>query len=257
MAEAPRQLSGATRLRNYFLTGVVVTAPIAITAYLTWTFVHWVDSWVKPLIPSIYNPDNYLPFAVPGFGVIVALLMITLVGFMTANIIGRSVFGVGDRILNRTPLVRNVYSALKQIFETVIANRNDLFNRVGLFEYPRRGAWSIVFIAREQKSEIHDALDPREGKTIAVFRPITPNVTTGYLLYVPEKDVIPLDMTVEDAAKLLISAGLVGPEYEEKTAAALAEQALAKMAEGERAPTAANTDQPARKRRTASSRPKR
>jgi uncharacterized membrane protein len=256
MSDSPRQLSGMTRLRNYFLTGVVVIAPIAITAYLTWTFVHWVDSWVKPLIPAIYNPDNYLPFAVPGFGVIVALLMITLVGFMTANIIGRSVLGVGERILNRMPLVRNIYSALKQIFETVVANRDELFKRVALFEYPRRGAWSIVFIATEQQSEIHDALEAREGgKTIAVFRPITPNVTTGYLIYAPEEDVIPLDMSVEDAAKLLISAGLVGPEYEAKTKA-LAEEALAKLPRRAHSAGAAANPQPARKRRTASSRPK-
>jgi uncharacterized membrane protein len=226
MSDPLRPSFGPARLRNYFLTGVVVCAPIAITAYIAWTFVHWVDSWVKPLIPVRYSPDNYLPFAVPGFGLIVALAMITLVGFLTANIIGRSILSIGERVLHRTPLVRNIYSALKQIFSTVVANREQLFNRVGLFEYPRKGAWSIVFIAAEQNSEIHDKLGEREGKTIAVFRPITPNVTTGYLLYVAEKDVIPLSMTVEDAAKLLISAGLVGPEYESVTKV-LAEDALA------------------------------
>ena len=204
------------RLRNYFLTGIIVCAPLAITAYLSWTFIHWVDSWVKPYIPSRYNPDSYLPFAVPGFGLIVALVLITLIGFLTANIIGRSI----------------VYSGLKQIFETVLAHRTELFSKVGLFEYPRKGAWSIVFIASQEDSEINEALSEREGKTIAVFRPITPNVTTGYLLYVPEKDVIPLEMSVEDAAKLLISAGLVGPEYRNKTKA-LAKEALAKRKRGE------------------------
>ena len=246
------------RLRNYFLTGVVVCAPVAITAYLAWTFIHWVDSWVKPYIPSAYNPDNYLPFAVPGFGLIVALLMITLVGFLTANIIGRSIVSYGEKLLNRMPLVRNIYSGLKQIFETVLANRQELFNKVGLFEYPRRGAWSIVFIAKQQDTEVNAALDDVHGKTIAVFRPITPNVTTGYLLYVPEEDVIPLDMSVEDAAKMLISAGLVGPEYEAKTSA-LAEEALSKRARRRRQIEAAPVvaAQPARSKRTASSRPKR
>jgi len=205
-------LSAIARLRNYFLTGVVIIAPVAITAYLAWSFVGWVDSWVKPYIPAAYNPDHYLPFAVPGFGLIVALVMITLVGFLTANIVGRSIVSYGDRLLNRMPLVRTIYSGLKQIFETVLANRQELFNKVGLFEYPRRGAWSIVFIAKQQESEINEKLEPRHGRTIAVFRPITPNVTTGYLLYVPEEDVIPLEMTVEDAAKLLISGGLVTPE---------------------------------------------
>ena len=221
--------SGMTRLRNYFLTGVVVCAPLAITAYLAWSVVGWVDSWVKPYIPARYNPDTYLPFAVPGFGLVVALFMITMVGFLTANIIGRSIVHSGEKLLNRMPLVRNVYRGLKQIFETVLANRSELFNRVGLFEYPRKGAWSIVFIAKQQETEVNAALESVHGKTIAVFRPITPNVTTGYLLYVDEKDVIPLDMTVEDAAKLLISAGLVGPEYERKTKA-LAEEALAREA---------------------------
>lgn len=202
-----------TRLRNYFLTGVVVTAPLAITAYLVWTVIHWVDARVKPLIPARYNPDNYLPFAVPGFGLIVALLLLTLIGFLTTNFIGRAVVGFGERLLNRMPLVRNLYRGLKQIFGTVLANRSELFNKVGLFEYPRRGAWSIVFIAaKQQETEINAALSERHGRTLAVFRPITPNVTTGYLLYVPEEDVIPLDMSVEDAAKLLISAGLVTPE---------------------------------------------
>jgi uncharacterized membrane protein len=216
MSDPAVSLSGMMRLRNYFLTGVVISAPLAITAYIAWSFVHWVDSWVKPYIPSAYNPDNYLPFAVPGFGLIVALVLITLVGFMTANIIGRSIVSYGEKLLNRMPLVRNIYSGLKQIFETVLAHRQELFNKVGLFEYPRRGAWSIVFIAKQQESEINDKLEGRHGRTLAVFRPISPNVTTGYLLYVPEEDVIPLDMSVEDAAKMLISGGLVVPDYQEK-----------------------------------------
>ncbi|QPC87712.1 DUF502 domain-containing protein [Mesorhizobium sp. NBSH29] len=248
------------KLRNYFLTGIIISAPLAITAYLSWSIVHWVDSWVKPYIPYRYNPDHYLPFAVPGFGLIVALVVITAIGFLTANFIGRTVVGAGEKLLNRMPLVRNVYSGLKQIFETVLAHRTELFNRVGLFEYPRKGAWSIVFIASQEDNEISDALEPHEGKTIAVFRPITPNVTTGYLLYVKESDVIPLEMTVEEAAKLLISAGLVGPEYRNKTKE-LAKQARANVEHEkpalEPARPVAEKAQPARRRRTASSRPKR
>jgi uncharacterized membrane protein len=262
MSKSTNPVSGMRRIRNYFLTGVIVCAPLAITAYLSWSVIHWVDSWVKPYIPARYNPDNYLPFAVPGFGLIVALVMITLIGFLTANIIGRSIVSYGEKLLRRMPLVRNVYSGLKQIFETVLAHRTELFSKVGLFEYPRKGAWSIVFIAAQEDSEISDALEEREGKTIAVFRPITPNVTTGYLLYVAEKDVIPLEMSVEDAAKLLISAGLVGPEYRNKTKA-LAEKALVKqkLASKPASKSAGNPElkaaQPARSRRTASSRPKR
>lgn len=201
-----------TRLRNYFLTGFIVTAPLAITAYLAWSFVGWVDSWVKPYIPERYNPDHYLPFAVPGFGLIVAMLLITLVGFLTANFIGRTIIQAGENLLDRMPLVRNIYRGLKQIFETVLANRTELFTQVGMIEWPRRGAWSIVLIPKQQPSEMNEALNEKIGETIAVFRPISPNITTGYIMYVAKDDVIPLDLTVEEAARFLVSAGLVTPD---------------------------------------------
>ncbi|MEO9338930.1 DUF502 domain-containing protein [Mesorhizobium sp. SB112] len=228
------------RIRNYFLTGFIVTAPLAITAYLAWSFVGWVDSWVKPYIPHRYNPDSYLPFAVPGFGLIVALALITLVGFLTANFIGRSIVSLGENMLGRTPFVRSIYRGLKQIFETVLSNKADLFNKVALVEYPRKGVWSIVFIATEKEGEVGDVLHPIEGRTVAVFMPATPNPTTGFLMYVREDEIVMLSMSVEDAAKLIISAGLVAPEYHKKTAE------LAK---------AAAAPQQERKRRTASSRP--
>ena len=173
----------------------------------------------EALYPARYNPDTYLDFPIPGVGLIFALLMITFIGFVTANFVGRAIVGFGERLLNRMPLVRNVYNGLKQMFETVLANRSELFNKVALFEYPRKGSWSIVFIAKQQDTEINRALSKQHSRTVAVFRPITPNVTTGYLLFVDERDLIPLDMSVEDAAKMLISAGLVGPEIEEKTRA--------------------------------------
>ena len=135
------------RLRNYFLTGFIVCAPLAVTAYLTWSFIGWADSWVKPYIPEIYNPDTYLPFSIPGFGLVVALLLITLIGFMTANIIGRTIVNYGEYMLGRMPLVRNIYGVLKQILETVLSERTNTFKQVGLIEYPRKGLWAIVFIA--------------------------------------------------------------------------------------------------------------
>ncbi|MAS13973.1 MAG: hypothetical protein CMH69_11760 [Nitratireductor sp.] len=231
-----------TRLRNYFLTGFIVTAPLAITAYLAWSMIGWVDSWVKPYIPFRYNPDNYLPFAVPGFGLIVALVLITLIGFLTANFIGRTIIATGEKILGRMPLVRSVYRGLKQILETVLSERSDTFKKVGLIEYPRKGLWALVFIATETRGEVQAKIDDDMGQTIAVFLPTTPNPTSGYLLFVPKKDVIELKMTVEEGAKLVISAGLVAPEYQAKTEA-LAAEAKAKSA------------QPARNKRIASSRP--
>ena len=200
-----------TRLRNYFLTGFIVTAPLAITAYLAWSLVGWVDGWVKPYIPDRYNPDSYLPVAVPGFGLIVALILITLIGFLTANIIGRTVVHLGESILDRMPLVRSVYRGLKQIFETILSNKAETFNKVAIMEYPRRGAWSIVFISSERRNEVTGHLEPNLGEMIAVFLPSTPNPTTGFLMYVPRSEVIELSMSVEEAAKLVISAGLVAP----------------------------------------------
>ncbi|EIM73347.1 hypothetical protein A33O_16310 [Nitratireductor aquibiodomus RA22] len=231
-----------TRLRNYFLTGFIVTAPLAITAYLAWSMIGWVDSWVKPYIPFRYNPDNYLPFAVPGFGLIVALIMITLIGFLTANFIGRTILATGENVLGRMPLVRSVYRGLKQILETVLSERSDTFKKVGLVEYPRKGLWALVFIATETRGEVQAKIDDDAGQTIAVFLPTTPNPTSGYLLFVPKKDVIELKMTVEEGAKLVISAGLVAPEYHARTAA-LAEEAKE------------TGTQPARSKRMASSRP--
>lgn len=217
MSDNPKS-RGMMRIRNYFLTGFVVCAPLAITAYIAWSFVGWVDSWVKPYIPARYNPDYYLPFAVPGFGLIVALILITMVGFLTANFIGRSIVAYGETLLDRMPLVRSLYKALKQIFETVLSNKSEVFKKVALIEYPRRGLWSLVFISSERQSEVNHRLEQPGQETIAVFLPSTPNPTTGFLMYVPRADVVELSMTVEEAAKLIISAGLVTPEYQKKTA---------------------------------------
>ena len=205
------------RLRNYFLTGFVILAPLAITVYLTWTMVEWVDSWVKPYLPNVYNPDNYLPFALPGFGLLVALFGITIVGFLTANLIGRSIVSYGESLLHRMPVVRNLYSGLKQIFQTVFNEKSESFKEVALIEYPRRGLWALVFIATETSGEPQAKMERDAGQTISVFLPTTPNPTSGFLLFVPERDVIRLEMSVEEAAKLVISAGLVTPEYRQAT----------------------------------------
>lgn len=208
--------SAMTRLRNYFLTGFIVCAPLAITAYLTWSFVGWVDSWVKPYIPARYSPDTYLPFAVPGFGLIVALVLITLIGFLTANIVGRAIVNFGERLLGRMPLVRGIYRSLKQIFETILSNKGDMFSQVGLVEYPRKDVWSLVFVAGEKQTEINEKLDMDGDPLVAVFMPCTPNPTTGFLMYVRKSEVVMLDMTIEEGARLIVSAGLVAPDVKKK-----------------------------------------
>ncbi|MEM8749292.1 MAG: DUF502 domain-containing protein [Pseudomonadota bacterium] len=212
-----------TRLRNYFFTGLVICAPIAITAYLTWTLVQWVDGWVKPYIPDVYNPDLYLPFTVPGFGLLVAMFVITMIGFLTANLIGRSIVAYGEYLLSRMPIVRNIYSALKQIFETVFREDANSFQSVVLVEYPRKDIWALAFVATDTLGEVQARLDDPAGATVSVFLPTTPNPTSGFLLFVPKSDVITLDMSVEEAAKLVISAGLVAPDFDKKKSKAIAD----------------------------------
>jgi uncharacterized membrane protein len=247
-------LSGMTRLRNYFLTGFVVAAPLAITAYIAWSFIGWVDSWVKPYIPTRYNPDNYLPFTVPGFGLIVAVFLITLIGFLTANFIGRAIVSYGEYLLSRMPFVRSIYSALKQILQTVLSDKSNMFSRVGVVEYPRKGVWSIVFLASEKGTEISEKLDDRDDPLIAVFMPCTPNPTTGFLMYVPKSEIVELEMSIEEGAKLIISAGLVAPEYLPANGPA---GPIAGVPIPATLAAAAGAVQPARSSRTASSRPKR
>jgi uncharacterized membrane protein len=209
-APPPRRRSRArVRLRNYFLTGIVVAAPIGITIYLTWAFIHWVDSRVKPLIPAIYNPDSYLPFSVPGVGLIFAIIILTLLGFLTANFVGRAVVSTGETMLERMPFVRSIYRGLKQLFQTILSKSSRSFQKVVLVEYPVKGVWRVGFVAAKAKGEVASRLADKDA--MAVFIPNTPNVTAGFLVFVPRADAIVLDMTVEEAAKMIISAGLVTP----------------------------------------------
>lgn len=207
-----KRIGGLTRLRNYFLTGFIICAPLAITAYLVWTFIGWVDSWVKPYIPQVYNPDTYLPFSIPGFGLIVAFFVITMVGFLTANFIGKTIVRYGEDVLNRMPFVRSLYSGLKQIFQTVFSEQETSFEKVALIEYPRKGLWALCFIATDTRGEVDVVLKENGDETVSVFLPTTPNPTSGFLLFVPKEDMHILDMSVEEAAKLVISAGLVAPD---------------------------------------------
>ena len=207
--ERRRRSRTMVRLRAYFLTGIVIAAPLFLTIAITWWFVQWIDNLVDPFIPPFYRPDSYLRFSIPGFGLVVALVFITLLGFLTRNYVGRRMVQIGESALGRMPIVRGRYRGLKQIFETVISTRAKAFQTVGLIEYPRKGTWAIVFLAGDTQGEIEHRLND----TVAVFLPTTPNPTSGFLLFVKRSEVTILDMSLEDAAKLVISAGLVSPEY--------------------------------------------
>lgn len=213
MIEGHDRIPVAMRLRNNFLTGLIICAPVAITIWLTWTFIHWADSWVKPYIPSRYNPESYLQFAIPGFGLLIAVVVITLIGFLGKNLIGRSIVDFGESILHRMPLVRTIYKSLKQIFETVLKEQSSSFKKVGLIEFPSPGIWALVFISTDAAGEVAARLNEDGEEMVAVFLPPTPVPTAGFLMFVPRSKIRMLDMTPEEGAKLLISAGLLTPEY--------------------------------------------
>jgi len=197
-----------SRLRAYFLAGVLVTAPLGLTGLLSWWFIDFVDEKITPLIPDRYNPETYLPFGIPGLGLLVLLIAVTLIGALTAGLIGRWLLQTGERVLNRMPVVRSIYSAIKQIFETVLAQQSNAFREAVLVEYPRRGIWAIGFITGTTMGEVQNLT---EEETVNIFLPTTPNPTSGFLLFVPKSDVVPLGMSVEEAVKMVISGGIVTP----------------------------------------------
>ena len=195
-------------MRGYFLAGVLVTAPIGITFYISWLLIRWVDSKITPLIPQSYNPETYLPFAVPGLGLVVVFLVLTFIGWSTAGLLGRLWTRLTERLLARMPVIRSVYGAVKQIIETILKQQSNAFRQVVLFEYPRRGSWALGFITGETLGEVQNLTS---DDVVNVFLPTTPNPTSGYLLFIPKKDLVVLKMTVEEGIKMVVSGGIVTP----------------------------------------------
>jgi uncharacterized membrane protein len=223
------QTSVVGRIRNYFLTGLVVAGPLAVTAWLVWSFTTWVDDVVRPFIPPAYRPESYLPWPIPGTGLIIAVIALTLLGFLTANLVGRKLVELGESLLNRMPIVRPVYKTMKQIFETLFSKSGSSFRQVALVEFPAPGMWSLVFLSQPPSTDLAAKLPP--GEHVSAFLPCTPNPTTGFFFYVLRKDLIVLDISVENAMTLLISAGMVQPEGDaQKKLASLAATARAAQA---------------------------
>lgn len=235
--DAPRGF--VARLRNYFLTGLIVAGPIAITFYLTWWFVTWVDGIVRPFVPVAYRPETYLPFGLPGSGLVVAVFALTFLGFLTANLIGRTLVDLGESLLGRMPVVRAIYRGLKQVFETLFSSTGSSFRRVGLVEFPSPGMWSIVLISQPPNVEVATKLPGRE-EFISVFLPCAPNPTTGFFFYVPKSKIIEVEMNAEEAATLIMSAGVVQPNGDAQKKV----NALAEMANAARVATASQTPAP-------------
>ena len=197
------------RCRTYFLTGIAVTAPLGITVYISIIFINFIDRNVKNLVPNAYNPDTYLPFNIPGTGLVVAIFLLILIGFFTASFFGKFFVNIGEKIINRLPVFRGIYNALKQVFQTVLGSSSKAFREVVLIQYPRKGIWAVAFITAETSGEVAIKL---KSKYVNVFLPTTPNPTSGFLLVVPEKDLIKLSMNIEQGMKLVISGGIITPQ---------------------------------------------
>ncbi len=215
MAESPELhapkhtgLGLGVRLRTYFLAGILISAPIGLTVYLAWLFISWVDQTVFGVIPVQYNPETYLPFSIPGIGLIIVVVALTLLGALTAGLLGRLAQQLMEAVLNRLPIIRTIYNALKQVIETVLANQSAAFRECVLVEYPRKGVWAVGFITGTTATEIQNLT---EAEVVNVFVPTAPNPTSGFLLFVPKSEVVFLKMSVEDGIKLVISSGIVTP----------------------------------------------
>ncbi|HEY9039105.1 MAG TPA: DUF502 domain-containing protein [Roseovarius sp.] len=206
----PHRTGIFARLRARFLTGLVVILPVALTIWLIWTMIGWVDGMVLPLIPYDLTPARYIGIELRGVGLIVFLVFTILVGWIAKGLIGRTLIRFSEDLVNRMPVVRSIYSGVKQIAETIFAQSERSFETACLIQYPRKGIWAIGFISTMAKGEIAGKAETG-GALVSVFLPTTPNPTSGFLLFLPKEDVIELDMSVEDAAKLVISAGLVYP----------------------------------------------
>lgn len=213
-------------LRNNFFAGVVVIAPIGLTVWLIWTAVGWVDAVVMPFVPNYWHPESivnrwmghargspdWIEVNVRGVGVVVFLVFTVIIGWVAKGLVGRSLLRKGEDFVGRVPVIRSIYNAVKQISETVFTQSDARFERACLVEFPRRGMWSLAFVSAPLRGEIRQRLSNGDGdEIVGLFRPITPNATTGYLLYVRRSEIIELDMSLEDAAKIVISAGLVYP----------------------------------------------
>ena len=196
------------RFRVYLFAGVLVTAPISITFYLAWLFVTFIDEQVRGMVPPRFHPETYLPFTIPGVGLILIMVVLAVIGWLTAGFLGRLIVKLQDRLLAGMPVVRNVYGAVKQILESVLAQQSSAFREVVLIEYPRRGMWVIGFITGRTEGEVQNLT---EDEVVNIFLPTTPNPTSGFLLFVPRRDMIKLDMTIEEGIKMVVSGGIVTP----------------------------------------------
>jgi len=204
MALKEKKRSIFTKIRNYFIAGVVVLIPIGVTFYLT-IFLVTISS---KILPKEINPNHYLPYNIPGLEIIISIILITLIGWLSLSFIGRRLLNLFNNILKKIPILRTIYSAIGQMTETFTKTDKDKKNVV-LVEYPRKGSWAVGFATKENTGEISDKV---KKDLINVFVPTTPNPTSGFLLMFPKDEVIYLDLTFEQASKFIVSAGTSNPD---------------------------------------------
>ena len=214
----PRRVGLFSRMRSNFLTGLVVIAPIGLTIWLIWTVVGWIDGFVLPLVPHSWQPDRLIQtyfglevdrqINVRGIGVVMFLLFTVFIGWIAKGFIGRSLLRWAESIVERTPVVRSIYGGVKQIAETIFAQTDTNFDKACLIEYPRKGLWTIAFQTGQYQGEIAEKIGQ---EMVNIYVPTTPNPTSGFFIMLPKSDVIELDMSVDEAFKLIISTGVVEP----------------------------------------------
>lgn len=218
MTEAVQKRSFLAAIRGAFFTGLVVVLPVGLTIYVVWGVIGWIDGWILPLIPAGYQPEalmhHYIgpdvDFPVRGVGVLVFLVVTAAVGWVARGLIGRSIIRHAEDLVDRLPIVRSVYSGVKQVTETFFTKAEKNFDRTCLVRFPHQGAWAVGLVASTPQGEIAAKL-PQNDQMVAVFVALTP-MTSGMLIYVPARDVILLDMKADEAIKLVVSAGLVYPQ---------------------------------------------
>jgi uncharacterized membrane protein len=196
-------------MRKYLIAGLLVWMPLGITFLVVRAIVGFLDRTVL-LLPDAYQPDNLLGVHIPGLGVLLAVFLVLATGMIVANLLGKRIIAAWESLLSRIPLVRNLYAGVKQIMEAVLATDGKSFRNVLLIEYPRKGVWSLAFMTSDKLGEVQDKTG---AQVISVFIPTTPNPTSGFVLMVPEDEVIELDMTVEEGLKMIISMGVVVPKW--------------------------------------------
>lgn len=197
------------KLRAYFFTGILVTAPVMITFYVAYKVIVFIDVSVNRLLPPQFKPDNFLPFTIPGLGIIILVVVLIFIGMFAAGFMGKFFLKLGEWLVYKMPLISSIYSVLKQIFETFLSNKSNAFKKVVLLEYPRKGIWILGFVSADTDGEVKELL---KQKMVNIFIPTTPNPTSGFLIFVPKEDVVELDMSVEDGIKFVISGGIVAPQ---------------------------------------------